>query len=181
MAYEIIGETIKSATSIKIGDIFKVETTKDGKTTYTYPKRYKENITKPVYPSFWITQLSQNIEHRGVGIERYAITYLINIQYRVAENTETITNLRTQLDAIGFKLNTELTELDLDVPTKTKERRYEIVDGVLQFFFNITVFATPETEEQMRLRLLDLTTDIIDDNEEETEQEEDEQENNEEE
>ena len=32
MAYEIIGETIKSATSIKLGEIF------------NNPKRYKENI-----------------------------------------------------------------------------------------------------------------------------------------
>ena len=46
MSYEIIGETIKSATSIKIGEIFKVATVKDGVTTYTYPIRYKEKLKK---------------------------------------------------------------------------------------------------------------------------------------
>ena len=160
--YEILGETIKSATSIKLGEIFKVATTdKDGKITYTYPKRYKENVTKPTYPNFSIVQVNFNITPAGIGTGRIQLDYLINIQYRVAENTETITNLQQQLDNIGLKLCSELTELNLELPTKTKNRRYEKVDGVLQFFFNITVFAIPETEDESKLESYKLNEEVI--------------------
>ena len=71
----------------------------------------------------------------------------MNIQYRVAENTETITNLQQRLDEVGLRLCAELTELDLELPTKTKNRYYEKVDGVCQMFFNITVFAKPGKEQ----------------------------------
>ena len=168
MSYEIIGETIKSATSIKLGDIFKVATVKDGVTTYTYPTRYKENITKPKYPSFWIIQVSQNVTPKGLSNtsalnskkNRIQIDYLINIQYRIAENTETISKLRQQLDTIGLKLNTEFTELDLELPTKIKNAYYEIIDGVLQFFFNITLFVTPELENETPMETLGTNINI---------------------
>lgn len=150
MAYELVGETIKSAISIKLGEIFSGST------------RYKENITKPKYPSFWIIQVSENVTPKGVSksalnnkINRIQLDYLFNIQYRAAENTETISNLRQQLDAIGFKLNTEFIEINLERPTKVKNAYYEIADGVLQFFFNLTVFATPEVSNEAVMRSLD--------------------------
>ena len=159
MSYEIVGETIKSATSIKIGDIFKVATTQDGKTVYTYPKRYKENITKPTYPNFFIDQV--NLEVTPKGKTRLQLDYLMTIKYRVAENTETITNLQQQLDAVGLRLTTELTELDLERPTKTKNRYYTVDDGVLNFFFNITVFAVPSEIPHINMRHLDLNESLI--------------------
>ena len=149
MAYEIIGETIKSATSMKLGELF------------NNPKRYKENITNPTYPSFWIIQVTQNVTPMGIGTKRIQIDYLMNIQYRVAANTESITNIRQQLDDIGLKLCTQLVELDLELPTKTYNRYYEIVDGVLQMFFNIRVFAVPEQEEFTKFKDLDLIENII--------------------
>lgn len=149
MAYEIVSETIKSATSIKLGQIF------------DNPKRYKENITKPVYPSFWIVQLPVNITPAGCGNGRVQLDYTINIQYRVAENTEAITNLNQQLDEVGLKLIAELTELDLELPTKTKNRYYEKVDGVCQMFFDITVFAIPETEDKIKMESLDFNEEVI--------------------
>ena len=158
MSYEIIGETIKSATSIKIGEIFKVATTVDGKTTYTYPKRYKETVSKPTYPNFYIRQLNLIVTPKGKT--RVQLDYQMNIQYRPVENTETITNLEQRLDEIGLKLCTELTELNLELPTKTKDRNYEKVDGVLQMFFNITVYAIPEETPETKMKNLDLTETI---------------------
>lgn len=149
MAYEIIGETIKSATSIKLGQIF------------DNPKRYKENITKPTYPSFWIIQVNLEVTPAGVGTGRIQLDYLMNIQYRVAENTENITNLRQQLDFVGLKLNTEFNELDLELPTKVKNKSYEIVDGIGQFTFNITVFAVPKTEEKEKFKDYELNEEVI--------------------
>ena len=79
----------------------------------------------------------------------------------VAENTETISNLRQQLDAVGFKLVTEFTELDLERPTKVNNAYYEIVDGVLQFFFNIDVFAVPQINEAVKLNEYELNEEVI--------------------
>ena len=161
MAYEIIGESIKSATSIKIGEIFKVPKTVNGVTTYTSPKRYKEHITKQTYPNFHIIQPSLIVMPKGIGTGRIQLDYVINVQYRVAENTESITNLQQQLDEVGLKLLTELTELNLELPVKTYNRNYEKIDGVGQFTFYVTVFATPEPQETVKFKDLDLTENII--------------------
>lgn len=147
MEYEILGETIKSATSLKLGQIF------------NNPKRYKENITKQEFPNFHIIQVNVNIT--PAGRTRLQLDYLMNIQYRVAENTESITNLQQQLDAIGLKLCAELTELDLELPTKTYNRYYEKVDGVCQMFFNITVYAYPETKDETKMQILDTKSSLI--------------------
>ena len=145
MSYEIIGETIKSATSLKLGQIF------------NNPYRYKENITKQKYPNFHIVQVQLIKTPKGLSNSsalnnnkrnRIELNYLINIQYRVAEDTETVSNLQQQLDEVGLILLSNFTELDLERPTKIKNARYEKVDGILQFFFNITVFALPELDNE---------------------------------
>ena len=147
MSYEIIGETIKSATSLKLGKIF------------NNPKRYKETVVNSSYPHFFISQPQLQIKHTGKY--RLQLDYLINIRYRVASDITNITNLNQQLDEIGLRLCTELTELDLELPTKTKNRYYEKDDGVLQFFFEITVFANPELEEQPKLTDYNLNKEVI--------------------
>ena len=154
--YEVIGETIKSATSLKLGQIF-------GNVT-----RYKENITNPTYPNFSIVQVNVNITTQQTIREsilnhpqkRMQLDYLMNIQYRVAENTEEITNLQQQLDEIGLKLLSEFDELDLELPTKVKNPYYEKADGVLQFFFNITVFVTPEKPNEAIMQDLDINENL---------------------
>ena len=147
MSYEIIGETIKSATSLKLGQLF------------NNPYRYKETITKPKYPNFYINQVNLEISHSGRN--RLQLDYLMTIQYRVAENIETITNLHQQLDAVGIRLCSELTELNLQKPTKTKNTYYTKDDGVLNMFFNITVFATPEEEVGPKMEQLELEEEVI--------------------
>ena len=171
MSYEIIGETIKSATSIKLGDIFKVATNQtdaQGNTVYTYPKRYKENVSHPTYPNFHIIQV--NLIETPMGLtqrslnssrpDRIQLDYLINVQYRVAENTETITNLQQQLDAVGLKLNAEFNELNLELPTKVTNKNYEKVDGVGQFTFNVRVFATPQLANEIQMNKLNENINI---------------------
>lgn len=161
MAYEIIGETIKSATSIKIGEIFKTETIKNGQTVYTYPTRYKESVVNVKYPHFHITQVSMDISHTGTSRDRLQLDYLMNVRYKIAEDLSKVTNINQQLDDVGLKLCSQLTELNLELPTKTKNRRYEKTDGILQFFFNITVFAYPETEEKEKFKELELNEEVI--------------------
>lgn len=147
MAYEIIGETIKSATSIKLGEIF------------DNPIRYKESVTNVKYPNFFINQVSLDIT--PAGRYRVQLDYLMNIRYRLAEDTALVTNLQQKLDEVGLKLCTELTELDLELPTKTTNRNYEKDDGILQFFFNITVYAKPETKEEDKLKDYKLNKEVV--------------------
>ena len=162
MSYEIIGESIKSATSIKLGQIF------------NNPIRYKENITNPQYPNFSIVQVDMNITPQqsirqsvlNKPIKRLQIDYLMNIQYRVAENTEEVSNLQQQLDAVGLKLLAEFDELQLELPTKIKGARYEKADGVLQFFYNITVYVNPSFDTEDTMQDLSLDEDIIKEEEE---------------
>ena len=163
MSYEIIGETIKSATSIKLGEIFRTpviqngqQVVQNGQPVYNYPIRYKENITNPQYPNFSIVQVNLNVTPQqslrqsalNKVVKRIQLDYLMNIQYRVVENTESITNLQQQLDAVGLKLLAEFDELPLELPTKVKNCRYEKADGVLQFFFEVTVYANPSVTQE---------------------------------
>ena len=147
MAYEIIGETIKSATSLKLGQIFEGVT------------RYKEAVVNVKFPHFFINEVSLDVTHKGK--DRLQLDYLMNIRYRIAEDLSVVTNVNQQLDEVGLKLCTQLTELDLELPTKTKNRTYEKDDGVLQFFFNITVFAKPGTEEEEKFKDLELNEEVI--------------------
>lgn len=156
MAYEIVGETIKSAISVKLGKLF------------DNPYRYKENITKQKYPNFHIVQVEMNVTPKGLSTtsalnskrNRIQLDYLMNIQYRIAEDTETISNLQQQLDDIGIKLLTNFTELDLERPTKVKDAYYEKADGILQFFFNITVFALPVLDDEIVMNALDSDVEL---------------------
>lgn len=149
MSYEIIGETIKSATSLKLGQIFGNDVI-----------RYKESVANPRYPHFFISQIRLTQTPKGVGNDRIQLDYLVNIRYRIASDLAVITNIQQQLDEVGLKLCTELTELDLELPTKTKNRYYEKDDGVLQFFFDITVFAIPETEDKEKMEKFNLTEEV---------------------
>lgn len=148
MAYEILGETIKSATSIKLGQIF-------GSNTI----RYKESVVNVKYPHFFISQPS--LEITPAGKTRLKLDYLINIRYRIASDVSTVTNVQQQLDAIGTKLCYELLDLPLELPTKTRNRYYEKDDGVLQFFFNITVFAEPQKTEEDKFKKLKIIEEVL--------------------
>lgn len=133
--YEVIGESVKSATSIKLGEIFGEDT-----------KRYKEAVTKMTYPNFFIYQVSANIIPNTQN--RWHIDYLMNIRYRVAEDTTNLTTLEQELDKVALKLMAEFTEIQLERPIFVRNARYEKVDGVLQFFFNVTVRIQRELEKQ---------------------------------
>lgn len=146
MEYEILGETIKSAISIKLGEIFGQETI-----------RYKEQITNVKYPNFFIYQVSVTPTPKGQN--RWEIDYLINIRYRYVEDTSLVSNLEQKLDEVGLALCTQLTEIDLELPVKTYNRNYEKVDGVCQFFCNIKIFAT-NPQEFVTMQKLKLNEEV---------------------
>ncbi len=146
MGYEILGETIKSAISIKLGEIFGQDTI-----------RYKEQITNVKYPNFFIYQVS--VTPNSKGQNRWEIDYLINIRYRYAEDISLVSNIEQKLDEVGLALCTQLTEIDLELPVKTYNRTYEKVDGVCQFFCNIKIFvSTPQ--EFVTMKKLKLNEEV---------------------
>lgn len=141
--YEIIGESVKSATSIKLGEIFG-----------TGIKRYKESVTNVQYPNFFIYQVSANIT--PTTRNRWNIDYLMNIRYRYVQDVETVTNLEQNLDAMALDLMAQFTEIQLERPIKVRNARYEKADGVLQFFFNVTVMIKRQLTEDEKMRILTL-------------------------
>ena len=147
--YEIIGETIKSAISVKLGQIF-------GNNTI----RYKEAITNLKYPHFFINQVTLTNTPAGLG-DRIRLDYLVNIRYRYVADISTVSNLQQQLDNVGLELCTQLTEIQLEKPVKTYNRNYEKSDGVLQFFCNITVYAKPGTEKNKKFEDMKLNEEVI--------------------
>lgn len=146
MGYEIVGESIKSAISIKLGQIFGEDTI-----------RYKEQVTNVKYPNFFINQVS--ITPTAKGRNRWEIDYLINIRYRYTEDISTVSNLEQKLDEVGLALCTQLTEINLELPVKTYNRSYEKVDGVCQFFCNIKIFATT-VDEFVKMQKLELNEEV---------------------
>ena len=141
--YEIIGESVKSATSIKLGEIFG-----------TGIKRYKESVTNVQYPNFFIYQVSANIT--PTTRNRWNIDYLMNIRYRYVQDVETVTKLEQNLDAMALDLMAQFTEIQLERPIKVRNARYEKADGVLQFFFNVTVMIKRQLTEDEKMRILTL-------------------------
>ena len=146
--YEVIGESIKSAISIKLGEIF-------GTDTY----RYKEKVTKMQYPNFFIYLVNPTITPNTQN--RWHIDYLINIKYRYAEDTTNITNLEQELDRIAFKLMTEFTEIQLERPIFVRNARYEKSDGILEFFCNVTLRIERKLEEEPIQTNLDIKREVI--------------------
>lgn len=146
MGYEIIGESIKSAISLKLGEIFGNDAI-----------RYKEQVTNVQYPNFFIHQVS--VSPTAQGRNRWELDYLINIRYRYKEDTNTVTNLEQKLDEIGLALCTQLTEINLELPVKTYNRTYEKVDGVCQFFCNIRIYVHTE-EEFIKMQKLELNEEV---------------------
>ena len=140
--YKVIGESIKSATSIKLGEIF------------GNVKRYKETVTNIQYPNFFIYQVSANINPDTKN--RWQIDYLMNIRYRYVKDVATVTNLEETLDNIGLQLMAQFTDITLNRIVKVKNARYEKADGVLQFFFNITIRIMRELTEGQKMQLLEL-------------------------
>lgn len=146
--YKVIGESVKSAISIKLGEIFGEDT-----------NRYKEAVTKMLYPNFFIYQVSADITPNTVN--RWHIDYLMNIRYRVAEDTTNITTLEQKLDEVALKLMAEFTEIQLERPVFVRNARYEKVDGVLQFFFNVTVRIQRELEEEPVQEKLNINEEVL--------------------
>lgn len=109
---------------------------------------YKNLISNPDYPNFFINQIS--VIPIPDTKNFWWLDYLFAIEYRHAEDLTIAMNLEETLDEVGFNLNENLWYLD-DIKTWIKDPSINKGEGVLSFTFNVRIrVRKEELEELMR-------------------------------
>ena len=106
----------------------------------TFPniKVYKEAITTPQYPHFFVYQISvADTEERK---KYHLMSYAMDVRYRVKPDSSTDLKLEQNLDDMGMKLLQNFNIIDFaDEKIRVKEKNTEKVGGVLHFTFNVDI------------------------------------------
>lgn len=125
---ELTGENVKEAVAQRLFDIF------------PDIKFYKESTTNPIYPHFFIYQISvADSEERK---NYHLMSYAMEVRYRVKPDPSTDSKLELNLDDMGMKLLQNFNIIDFDdEKIKVKEKNIEKVDGVLHFTFIVDILA----------------------------------------
>lgn len=111
---------------------------------------YKNLISNPEYPNFFINQISV-IPIPDTKIFWW-LDYLFAIEYRHAEDLTVAMNLEETLDEVGFNLNENLWYLD-DIKTWIKDPSINKGEGVLSFTFNVRIRVRKEELEVLMQKL----------------------------
>lgn len=144
---QLYGETIKNAIFGKLKELFPSVAV------------YKEQITLPEFPNFFINQLNvSTVEDRK---DRYFITYLMNIRYRQVGDISTEPKLEQRLDDVGINLIINFTDIEIGgKPRKIIESYYEKVDGVLHFSCKVKLQVEKEQIEQIKMENVEIITNL---------------------
>lgn len=120
---------------------------------------YEEAITTLRYPHFFIFNLSTDTEEDNYN--RYYVNYLINIRYRVAAQPQFVTTLQKDLDTVAMELlsNLELVELD-GWKYRIKNARAEKIDGILQYYCNLSVRVKKALPDEPKQEYLETNTQV---------------------
>ena len=123
---ELTGENVKQAIVQQLLKIF------------PNVKVYKEAITEPQYPHFFVYQISVvDTEERK---KYHLMSYAMDVRYRVKPDSSTDLKLEQNLDDKGMKLLQNFNIIDFaDEKIRVKEKNTEKVDGVLHFTFNVDI------------------------------------------
>lgn len=109
---------------------------------------YKNLISNPEYPNFFINQIS--VIPIPDTKNFWWLDYLFSIEYRHAEDLTIAMNLEETLDEVGFNLNENLWYLE-DIKTWIKDPSINKGEGVISFTFNVRIrVRKEELEELMR-------------------------------
>lgn len=109
---------------------------------------YKNLISNPEYPNFFINQIS--VIPIPDTKNFWWLDYLFAIEYRHAEDLTIAMNLEEKLDEVGFNLNENLWYLE-NIKTWIKDPSINKGEGVLSFTFNVRIrVRKEELEELMR-------------------------------
>ena len=119
---------------------------------------YKEATTKPVFPHFFVNQLtvSDSEERKNYHL----LTYSIIIRYRVASDISTDLKLQQDLDEMCLKLLSNFNIITFnDSSVRCYDKMTEKVDGVLHFSFKIDLYAKYK-DNQERIKMNNLISGI---------------------
>lgn len=110
---------------------------------------YKESVTEPEYPHFFVYQISvvDNEDRKGI----HNLTYSFDIRYRNVADISTDSKLEQNLDDMGILLMENFNIIPIgDEYIRCEEKAIEKVDGVLHlnFIINIMVEKIKEVEEE---------------------------------
>lgn len=146
---QIIGETVKSAISLKIQSAF--ATTSGTPPVTTYPTIYKEKVVQGmIKPCFFVWTM--DVEQEKLMRNNYERVYQMNVRYHPEDND--LKCYQTLTD-IGNKLLEYLTQIEVPIflgrydtegepiedmkPIRGSQMSFEIVDDVLQVFATYVV------------------------------------------
>ena len=149
VAGQIIGETVKSAISLKIRSAF--ATTSGAPPVTTYPTIYKERMVQGmIKPCFFVWTM--DVEQEKLMRNNYERVYQMNVRYHPEDND--LKRYQTLAD-IGNKLLEYLIQIEVPIflgrydaegepiedmkPIKGSQMSFEIVDDVLQVFVTYVV------------------------------------------
>lgn len=107
---------------------------------------YKNLISNPEYPNFFINQIS--VIPIPDTKNFWWLDYLFAIEYRHAEDLTIAMNLEEKLDEVGFNLNENLWYLE-DIKTWIKDPSINKGEGVLSFTFNVRIRVRKEELEKL--------------------------------
>ena len=101
---------------------------------------YKEAITNPVYPHFFVNQVAL------IGSEerknRYDLSYSMNVRYHSASDPSTDLRLEQNLDAVSLKFMEGFNIISIgNELIRCVDKETEKEDGVLHLNFNINLQA----------------------------------------
>lgn len=121
---------------------------------------YKEAMTNPVYPHFFVNQVALIGSEERKG--RYDLTYSMNVRYHSASDPSTDLRLEQNFDAVSLKFMEVFSMIDIGgMPVRCADKETEKVDGVLHLNFNINLQAREyTTEEPVKQNELTVNTEV---------------------
>ena len=107
---------------------------------------YKEAITIPAYPHFFVHLISVRDEEERKN--RHNLTHSFDLRYRVKSDPSTDLKLEQNLDAMALKLTSGFNIIDCnDIKVRCENKNFEKIDGVLHFYLTIQVDTYDMQEE----------------------------------
>ena len=108
---------------------------------------YKEAVTNPKYPHFFVHQI--NVTDEEERKDHHIIKYMMDIRYRTTSDPSTDLRLNQNLAEMAMRLLVNFNIIDFDdSKIKCNDKSVENEDGVLHFFTTLRVLAKLDKNEE---------------------------------
>lgn len=120
---------------------------------------YKEAVTNPKYPHFFIHQINVNDEEERK--DYHLLTYSMDIRYRTVSDPSTDLKLNQNLSDMGLKLLTNFNIIDFDESKiRCEDKSIEVQDGILHFFTILSTLVKLDKNEENKNKFNSLEVNI---------------------